>query len=457
MPSRHLPAFNFENVVSANTARQDKIEIAIQHGTITDAAGDVELFLNFLGSPPADHEHPPAAFGRIFTRRLRGVPPFSNQIIRQRATTNQPHPAPLFDGSLHIPSVQGMDSTWRLWSLLSLNPTRFIRHQQFPNPNKRLLRENPHFEYGFYQADIPAYHGDEFALIESDNWIPDERLWSLFTSPRFWQRHLRSFLAGAVTEVHDDLLRAAELVNVRIERRGTENPYSLYSVETYWEFFSDDPIGTVLALQPWLEEFAAAPVDARDYPLHVRLERHENSRRLSVQTRTGETLKIYAKTNRRVRFEITHLLSGQSPFRLATGGHTFSTIEGIFPLLTRLATVAAERVNEVLHHFRLNASTPDGQHTVLAFIANIQAACGNPDTARELLQILTNNGSLVVGPGIPLGIVFRAELERLVRRGILRRSNRRYSVTPSYRQALMDMQERGIGFLLGVRIRRRNQ
>ncbi|TSA41071.1 MAG: hypothetical protein D4R57_01065 [Verrucomicrobiales bacterium] len=457
MSLRYLPALSFDHVVSARTARQDKMEIMVHAGTISDDSGDVQNFLHYLGAPPSDLEFESAAFGRIFTRQRNGRPPFREQPIRKRVTRNQPLPVPLFSGMLKIRNPFPPDSTWTLDAQLSLNPTRFIRHQQFPRPISRLLQERPRFAHVFYDAQS-LHNVDEefeFALIDADNWLPDNRLWSLFASPRFWQRHLHSYLTGTVAEVRDDLHRAAEHAHVRIER-SAEAPFSLLYVENYWEFYSDDPIGTVLALHPLLTSYAAAPVNGWDLPIKkVESDGHENSRRLLLQTQVGETLKIYAKTNRRVRFEVKHTLNGIRPFRIPTGGHTFATIEGLLLFVGSLASISAERVNAVLRHFRLQSSAPDGQHTVLKLIGEVQSAVQDPEKAFALLQILTSNGSLVVGPGNQLGGIFRAELARLVRQGVLRSSNRRYSVTPSYRQALKNMQESGIGFLLGTRFRRR--
>ena len=90
-----------------------------------------------------------------------------------------------------------------------------------------------------------------------------------------------------------------------------------------------------------------------------------------------------------------------------------------------------------------------------AVIADVQAACEAPETAFELLQLLVGTGSLVVGHGIPIGSVFRNELRRLVRCGVLQTSNMRYSVTPAYRQALRNLQLSGVGFVWGTRVRRK--
>lgn len=275
-----------------------------------------------------------------------------------------------------------------------------------------------------------------------------------FRFPRFWPLHLRNYLRSSVAEIDGDLRRAAEHVQVRIVPP-SENPFNLLSTETYWEFSVNDPIGAVRGMRRMFETFAAAAVDAQEYPVTVEQDTPENSLRLSLQTRTGEVMKIYSKTNRRIRIEVTHRLSGDHPFRLPSGGHTFSTVEGMIPVLNELAVIAADRVNALLRHFRNHVSVPVGQHSVLKFIADVQAACETPETAFELLQLLVGNGSLVVGHGIPIGDVFREELRRLVRRGVLQTSNRRYSVAPAYRQALRNLELTGVGFVWGVRIRRK--
>ena len=54
MPASRLPPLDFNTRVSAETAKQDKIELSVQHGTIRDSDDDVAMFLHFLGTPPED-------------------------------------------------------------------------------------------------------------------------------------------------------------------------------------------------------------------------------------------------------------------------------------------------------------------------------------------------------------------------------------------------------------------
>lgn len=456
MPRRHLPLLDFEATVSADTARQDKIEINIALGSIRgesyeEVLGEAESFLHFLGSPPVGL-HEPDAYGRIFNRPQRTNNQFENQDIRKRATVNQPLPPPLFRGELRVHNPRNREPVWSFDVLLSLNLNRFLRRQRFPSPTRQLLLDNPPFQYSFYGSEVPSSLTNEVALIGDDNWIPDERLWMLYAGQRFWSRHLRHYVEGSVREVLADVTRVDNQLSLSLEQPA-RNPFSLWSVEHYWDFYSDDPLGTVRMLEPLLRSFAASRLDAREYPLTIPIEGNQNSRRLLLQINNGTTLRIYAKTNRRVRFEVVHTLNHIR----VPGGHTFPTIDGVFPLLERLANQAARQINEVFRHFRLRSSAPQNECTVLQFIFAFQAACGDPETALTLLGILTNNLTLVVGHGIELGRTYRPALNRLVNRGILTRSNNCYSLMPQYHRALTDMYNRGIGFLLGTRRRRRPQ
>ncbi len=447
-----LPPFSFEATVSAETARQDKMEILAEHGTSFDDAGELALFLHYLGAPPARSDDESEAFGRIFCRPRRQHPPFADQLIRRRTLSRQPSvSAPLFSGLLR---VIGNSPPWRIKTLLSLNPTRFSRHQARLYPTRQMQVAGTPSMPLLFRIDAPLEHEGEFALIESDNWIPDSLRWERFTRPSLWTRNLRDYVSGVLEEITSDIQRAADQVGVSIGRT-ISNWLNVLSVETYWEFAVNDPTGAVRSLEPMLATYGASQVNSADYPVQS-AESVENSRRISLRTRVGEILKIYAKTNRRIRFEVTHCLGGNGPFRLPAGGHTFSNAETLMGVFDQLATCAASRVNSVLHHFRCRASAPEAHKPVLWLVADVLAACDTPQAAREILQVLVNNGSIAVGSRTALGIVHRANLARLVRSGVLANSNRRYAVTAAYRRALEQIQSSEVGFLLGVRRRRRN-
>jgi hypothetical protein len=390
--------------------------------------------------------------GRIFNRPDRRDPPFRNQKIRKRRMPNQPLPLPLFGGFLRIQGVSESDRAWKLSSILTVNPTRFLRYQTLPSRQVLFSSGPPTFTYRLFQADLEHDYDDEFALdekLEINNWLPQSGAWRLYSGIRFWPIHLRQYLTRVVAAVRQDISRAANHATILIAS-GAQNPIALYSVETYWEFFSEHSSDTVRSMKPLLESYCAAPVSEQDYTVQ-RPEANVvlNSHVLTVPIQNGQILKIYSKTNQRIRFEVTHIFNGDKPFRLPVGlVRSFSSAEAMVPLLTHLATLSANRVNEVFRHFCQSASTPGEQRPVLAFLADFQSVVGDYEKASQLLQMLIPNGGIIVGPGIEIGGRFRPELQRLVRQGILRTSNYKYTVMPRYISALRYLQARGIDSLL---------
>jgi len=460
-----LPPLSFDASVSAETAKQDKIQVGFNHGFIVgdpetsldNVYGEVGNFVHYLGAPPEDETETESAFGRIFRRPDRRQPPFKDQKIRKKSTPNQPLPPPLFGGFLRIQRIPEPETAWKLSSILTLNPTRFLRRQQLPT-RQALFSLTPPNNYCLYHGDLEQDHDDEFALdekLEKDNWLPQTPAWRLFSGTSLWPIHLRRYLAMSVRAVRRDIRRAAIQAQIGIVGEPSK-PLTLYSAEHYWEFFSEGTCEVVRSMEPLLESYGAGPVSGQEYTVEVESGVVLNSYVLKATIQNGQVLKIYSKTDRRIRFEVSHSFNGNRPFRLPTGTvRTFSNAEAMIPLLSQLATLSADRVNDVFRHFRFHASSPGEQRSVLAFLSDFQSAVGDHEKASQLLQILIPNGSIVVGPGIEIGGRFRPELRRLVKREVLITSHYKYTVMPKYRRALRYLQDRGIDSLLGPRIRRR--
>ena len=460
MPRRHLPEISFENRVSSAMARQDKIEILISLGRLIGNDSDddiwsVRAFLDHLGVPPrgCSNAHD---YGQIFNRPQETRGEFEDQPIRTRSIRTARNrcsgendeflPPPLFGGKLIIHRPHRLESYWTFELLLSLNPTRFIRHQRLPRTAQLQANQSQSFQYTFSRREVSREQMDEFPLITGDNWISDDRIRQFFSGPRFWQDHLRTYIFGSIQRVLSDIDRAANRAEIDLEPI-QRNQFNLRLVETYWEFYSDNPSGTVNSFRQLLDSFSTAPPQATTRSISL----EENSTVFLVPLPRAAQLRIYAKTNRRIRFEVIQRFSR---LRLA-GGHTRPTIEGILSMLDHSASLAADHINDVLTHFQRHASIPTEQRTVLGFLMDFQLACGDPTRAFELLQILVANRSLVVGRGLALGHLFERELQNLESAHVLSESNGRYSVIPPYVQAFMDLHESEAGFLLGPRHRRR--
>jgi len=458
-----LPHFSFNQTVSAETAKQDKLEIKIEDGIFSGDADDAAQFLRFLGAPPMNQRENPDIhpFGAYFSGQ-QGHPDtrFYDQPIRSLAFVSggRRFPPPLVAGHLEIFPSSSEENQWHVKVLATLNPTRFLRHQRLP----LLLRPfsqvpPPPLAIKRFERTIDSTYNGEFPLCRDDkhrgdNWIPDSYSWQYYASETSWPTQLQSCLTTWTSELLADLNRAAGLV--QFTQLTGPWTYNVRRVEHYWEFSTLTPLATVRSLLPMLRSFSRRAVDAKARRCAITSEAIDNSLCLRVPTRNAETLKIYAKTNNRIRFEVSHDLIGG--FRPPGGRHTFHNLASIYPLLDALADVAARRVNEVLRHFRRNAYAPTHHFTPFVLLGEIQTACHDLNLASDLLDILVNNGCIIVEKGNAITSLFGPALQRLQRRRVLLNSNGRYSVTPPYRSALAQMRRGGLGFLFGSKRRLRH-
>jgi len=166
----------------------------------------------------------------------------------------------------------------------------------------------------------------------------------------------------------------------------------------------------------------------------------ENSRSLLIVLPRGRTLRIYAKTNKRIRFEIIHDLSKPSVCRLLTSDECRKTTESLDELLTwfeRLAEDAAECLNEVFDYIEEFSQPVEPSATPYDLIFQITATVRDETRAKAILDLLVENGSVRIGrAGSPL----LADVQKLRRKGILQQHFRADVVTPYYRQALVILQ-----------------
>ena len=454
-----IPTFSYAQTVTPESAKHDKVEIKIEDGAFLGDAEQAEEFLRSLGTPPMDQRDSAdlGRFGQLFSGQQGHDSQFYNQPIRSVAFSagGRRFSPPLVGGHLEIFPSQTHENVWHLKILASLNPTRFLRHQRLPYLLRPFsLNLPPSLELNLYERTVGSSYDEEFPLCtndqhKGDNWLPNSPSWQYYASKRSWPTQLRSCLTVCSNALLSDVIRAADT----IPAAHLVGPwtYNVRQVETYWEFASLTPLGMVRALEPMLRIFSRRLVERTPYRCKVTHEEIGNSLCLKVETRTGEILKIYAKTNNRIRFEIVHKLNGG--FRAPGGRHTFQTINSVFPLLDSLSGIAAQRVNQVLRHFKQNAASPTHHFTTFALVGEIQAACDNLNLATDLIEILVNNGSVVVEKGNAITSLFGNALRQLIRRRVLQNSNSRCSITPPYRRALAQMRRGGAGFLVASRKR----
>jgi hypothetical protein len=332
---------------------------------------------------------------------------------------------------------------------LKINPTRFVRHHPVESDLPEGIRRQPLARTPLRESSLSRKEGSR------DNWLPQiGRLFSYCQPPR-WRAHLHRYLSGIETVFGDEVGRAGGLLNVPWSR--AESHFNVKVVETYWEWTSEDPLKVVRDLEPLFRSFTSRRRFRRIYDSAISNEDEDDLVILSAETATGEKIKFYAKTNRRIRIEVEHQLSGENAFKFPRvrtptgttrqGGHTFSSKSGVLNYLERLRERAAEIVNAALLHFGEEARIPTEHISAYYLIASITSAVPDFQTALLLISALVNQGNISAS-------AFQDEtdvaLEALRLRGIIRRARRgdTYVVAPRFRHALRQLREQANWSLL---------
>jgi len=446
-----LQELSFDETVDPRSAKHDKITLVISHRVYDGTVEDLDSFRHYLGAVPQNYAADLAgeSFSQLFNRPG----------VRQDFKIRESHqggapllPLPLFRGSYRLGHYRGQsDDVASVSSTLTLflNPTRFLRHQD----TAHYFPPRLNFTHLSRTLSSPAFFGErsadtegEISLDGRDNWLPDTGAFGYAHEGALWSRNMRNYLDGVLREIEADTSRAAALT---VDWRESDQlrPYSLREVETYFEFRSTHPLKAVEELCPLLHSFNELTSSVVSYPVSFTELREKNSLVFTKQIRSGVSLRIYAKTNRRVRFEVIHDL-GESGLRISTPDsgkvrerHTFPNLHGVYRLLGKLRYDAAEVVNDALTHLRNRASIPATNKTSIDLLFEMARAVGNRETAKTLIYGLCSKGSISSLPK------YRVALSKLVRAGILetqqRNRHQEYVVTKAYRFPLQMLRLHG--------------
>lgn len=417
-----------------------------------------------MGAPPVSArtgitQSSLTAWGLLFDRphqRGSSRPPLT---LRERGLSvgGCDYPSPLFSGNWTIARYGFGDEEQSIssWLKLHLNPTRFVRYQNFiPWPS--LDRNAPWPEPLFFADQAEREVNGEIVLNNDDNWIPSGQRWAAFSNPQRWRRHLRNYL-NAIPELFEAEL---ERSNRNISHGGplvswTRTPtLNLHSAEHFWEFVSANPTALVATLKPLLDSFTAKDREATAYRQDCDPSIDHNALSLRAEINPGRAIRIYAKTNRRVRIEVIHTLSGENGFRLEEGGHT-STNWGDLPgMLELLAEDAAELVNRMFEHFHRQSNVTPSHITAYQLLLEIAKYARSLPVAETIAQVLVGTNAIAAQGN---GERVQKALQRLSGAGILeyKRRARNYVVTASRLHALQTLQQEANFSLLTARTRRR--
>jgi hypothetical protein len=437
-----LPAFSFNIQVTAQSGRQDKLEILLPWGTLDGTQGSIDAVRGALGSPvKASRERLTSSDlqdgGWIFNRPQQTRTARKKMTIRQRPcllSESEILAVPLFSGGLSFSNYYrgnpNAETSARLRLSLALNPTRFARHQRpcFSLDGLAMI-EPPRLL--FRQRALRASFRGEFSLDERDNWIPDSQRYGHFFCPAVWPRLVRNYIAGTLEVISAEMERACIARGVEWNE-SFEASLSLPYAETYWEFSAPDPLKVVTLCESLLRRFTENPTRKRFFKTFAEGTVMHNSRSLSVDVRTGVQLVIYAKTNRRVRVEVRHRL-GECADVLG-GSYRASSVREVCRMLRTLRQDGAAIVNTAFQFMRGQKTFPKDSVSVGQLLFEMVQAVGRWESAGTLLSMLMENGKIVTDTNL------KPHVHALRDAGIItaqRRNRQRcYIIADRYKRAL---------------------
>lgn len=441
-----LPYFSFNTTFDPNDAWHDKIEWSFTPAVLEGDHEEILSFLYSLSCPDkfSRDQDPSSSFGWLFGQAASNRRGYSRPIRKSTLDWGDDQfSKPLFTGGINLQMKQNLR---HLKFGLQVNPSRLIHHHPaVPRDEDEIWRHR-----GNLSSSHPIPHFDgEFSLDGKDNWIPQ--------SPRYrpnWRRPystsgkwLRRVLEAAEFEVQ----RAAE-ISVTDLSISADQKHSIQKVETYWEFQHDDPPALVRSLKQHLLKYSRNLFRSNHYRQSAinQEEVFKNCLSLIATIGRGEVLAVYAKTNKRVRFEIRHDLASNP--RWLGGRRTAANIAGLLEVLERVRRRSAEQMTEVFHHLQRQVSVDSSRSSSSELLSQLATALRNSEHFSTILSLLLTNGKIERVPALT------KELRALSSAGIIESNGKNarsgsYAVTLKYSDALRKLQSKGMASELGPRER----
>lgn len=384
-------------------------------------------------------------WGYLFNRpNQRGATRFPLSVRRSALRLGgRSVPPPLFSGECEFSRYVGRDLQAQRTAWLSLNfwlnPTRYVRHQcAVPLPSRAPDATWPEARL-FANKAAPAACG-EIVLNNNDNWIPQSPRHEAFANPIRWARHLEIYLTAVPGRFEQELTRAQQNVHgVEFER--DEQTLNLQVAESYWEFSSENPTALVTSLVPLFQSFSARYRETSHFRQDFDSSIDRNALSLYAEINSGRAIRIYAKTNRRIRVEVIHNFGGRFGYQIE-GGHTLEAWSALPDLLRDLAEDAATLVNRLFEYFRQRNEIAVSHVTPYELLLEILHGSRDLPTAITITTLLVGVGS-IAAEGNETRV--QRALQRLSQAGVIEydRQASNYTVTALHRYALETLRRNG--------------
>ena len=272
----------------------------------------------------------------------------------------------------------------------------------------------------------------EVPLVDSTNVIIGSDLRYAYAMSRPASAHLTDLVIALEEAIAVPLVLAAQGHGVHAD---IETAYTLRGAEIYWEFSTPSPVSTVDLLSIRLP---AAVDRSRTTATPISLavsEVAQQSRSILLDLGRKMWLRIYAKTNSRVRFEV---LFGADAITKANGRRRLSDHPAIAALIDDLVLTASQRLSELFQEASPPLYADQSNATTRDFLHAIDAAHQDRGISSLVLDGLRYFGRVVPG-GNPEVLKAAQRLKRLNVLRIIRRQQSWYGVTARYEEALLGL------------------
>lgn len=427
-----LAPLNFQTPVTAGDALVDKVSVTLGTWVIAAPTPQHHFHIGANGLVPvsaADVEEPAIGnsldhlvcslkhhigkngLGWIFNAPRDSGQPWSDQQVREDFLPSLPDGAPpLFTGRLV--SKKGFGE-YRLSADLWINPTRYAQSicaraaVNAPLDNGSRIRKFPK----------PIVFSGETSFDLQDNWIPVAPGYGGEAEPVTASGRLCEYLANIDSALEEQFLRAATEAGVPFVRYPH---YNLTEAELYWEFACPEPLASLEAMRPALRSYSRN-VQLREYPnSNIFASTEEivaNCPCWSFPSSTSGILKVYAKTNRRIRIEVSFRVRDVQGVRMQNGGRGELVAQ-----INLLRAQAAMRVNEFFSHMcrayptgPLPQTAGDPLRHFLDFVATVRRALQDSPLqgmsaerlSYDILSLLRQHGSIRTPRGSPYAEAIR--------------------------------------------------
>lgn len=429
--TNYFPRLVVGSYVDPENAMLDRVELTIRGWHLVCRSDETAEILSAMS-----HAIVPGAEGHANLFQTRTFNPrwTQHQLVvagsgRGEAPT---YPYPTFSGVVHAKAgersrfIQLNSGSLDLAAMLQLNVTRSLMAQ-------RLIRP--------FRGSRPCRLGSfRLAISRQPDWQTEERVFVNTDNVIIGTDHRANFAFAYPPECHlaENINAVWHTIGEAFEEAGghwhqiTQPAVTLDQIEVYWEFADRSPLFTLGQLRQHLPRAAERLGVSRRNLDQIRFEKHGPSECIGLTLRQGVFLRVYAKSDCRLRFEICFsapALGKPKPQNMTT--------DDLQRYVATLRGKAADTLNRVLGTLWTLSDLSGTQATTEELERSISARFPHPMRAAALLVELCHWGN--IRPKARDDLV-RPGLDALVRDGVLRRDpnspgRRSFIVTPRFELA----------------------